>query len=147
MSTKGPDVYLYEFARAPVPLLMGAFHAVELPYVFGTLDLFSWLGVIRQADRELSAAMRGYWTRFAATGDPNGEGVPLWPRYDEASDLHLRLDSTISAAERSLQRSLRLGGPGAISPMNVERYRPRRVVRFLLACSLSSSGVSEDEHH
>ena len=25
--------------------------------------------------------MIGYWTNFAATGDPNGESLPHWPPY------------------------------------------------------------------
>ena len=28
---------------------------------------------------DLSATIRGYWTRFAATGDPNGGGARTWP--------------------------------------------------------------------
>ncbi len=98
MSTSGSDVYLYEFARAPLPL-MGAFHAVELPYVFGTVDRFSWAPMIRSADTDLSSTVMGYWTRFAATGDPNGDGAPIWPSYQTSSDLHLRLDSTVGTGE------------------------------------------------
>lgn len=63
--------------------------------MFGTADLSSGLGIVRQADRDLSAAIMGCWTRFAATGDPNGDGAPTWPEYDEASDLHLELGDTI----------------------------------------------------
>jgi para-nitrobenzyl esterase len=92
-----PGVYLYEFTRAPLRGFMGAFHAAELPYVFGTLGLFELPGLVTQADRDLSENVMGYWTRFAATGDPNGEGAPVWPRYTEASSLHLELGDAIVA--------------------------------------------------
>ena len=34
------------------------------------------------ADRELSRTMVGYWTNFARTGSPNGEGLPDWQAFD-----------------------------------------------------------------
>ncbi|MCI0391844.1 MAG: carboxylesterase family protein [Acidobacteria bacterium] len=68
---------------------IGAFHGDEVPYVFGTLDKAagSWDGSSREnrwesADRELSAAMLSYWANFIKTGDPNGPGLPVWPRYE-----------------------------------------------------------------
>jgi para-nitrobenzyl esterase len=87
--------YLYQFTRVPLQNPLGAFHGVEIPYVFGNADLFSTLGVIEEADHDLSAAILGYWTRFAATGDPNGEGAVPWPVYDQRSDEHLELGDTI----------------------------------------------------
>ena len=39
---------------------------------------------------------------FAKTGDPNGPGLPLWPRYDKDS-LLLHLDSTITAGPDTLR--------------------------------------------
>ena len=41
----------------------------------------------------LADAMAGYWTRFAATGDPNGDGAPEWPEYDGDSDTWIVLDA------------------------------------------------------
>ena len=41
----------------------------------------------------LGDAMAGYWTRFAATGDPNGDGAPEWPEYDAESDTWMVLDA------------------------------------------------------
>jgi para-nitrobenzyl esterase len=98
MSADVPEVYLYEFTRAPLPLLMGAFHGVELPYVFGTADIFSSLMPITQVDRDLSETVMGYWSRFAASGDPNGGAAVVWPKYDQATDLRLRLGDTVDTA-------------------------------------------------
>jgi para-nitrobenzyl esterase len=35
--------------------------------------------------------MIGYWTNFAKTGDPNGLGLPHWPRFSEGQQLVLDL--------------------------------------------------------
>jgi para-nitrobenzyl esterase len=125
-----PSVYLYEFTRAPLFNPLGAFHAVELPYVFGTFDLLDGgLGFVQPADRELSETMMGYWTRFAATGDPNGEGAPEWPRYEAASDLHLELGDTITAGTALYGEACDLADrpgarPAVISPRPPGRPRP-----------------------
>jgi para-nitrobenzyl esterase len=61
-----------------------AFHASELPYVFGTASQTPpyWPKVPDTlAERRLSDAMMGYWTSFAKTGDPVAKGQPAWPAY------------------------------------------------------------------
>ena len=52
-----------------------AFHSDDIEYVFGTLDTRPG-AVWRPEDRKLSEQMMSYWTNFARTGDPNGEGLP-----------------------------------------------------------------------
>ena len=37
-----------------------------------------------------------YWTNFARTGDPNGKGLPRWPRYDTQKQL-IHFDNPIGA--------------------------------------------------
>jgi para-nitrobenzyl esterase len=63
----------------------GAPHAAELPYVFGHLDQQAsvpW----RPEDRAVSDAMVGYWTNFAKTRDPNGAGLPAWPKFTATNE-------------------------------------------------------------
>ena len=46
------------------------------------------------ADRRVSAAMMDYWTQFAATGNPNHEGLTGWPEFDDA-DQHLTFNDPL----------------------------------------------------
>ena len=48
-------------------------------------------------DWALSAALRRAVVRFAATGDPNGEGLPHWAPYDAATDPDLEFGDEIRA--------------------------------------------------
>ncbi|MGV3578848.1 carboxylesterase/lipase family protein [Brevundimonas sp.] len=64
-----------------------AFHAAELPYMFGTLERTPprWPAIPDTAEeRRLSDAMVAYWTSFVRDGRPVAEGHPAWPAYDAA---------------------------------------------------------------
>jgi para-nitrobenzyl esterase len=79
---------------------IGARHAGEIEYVFGALELSLPKVPWEASDRKLSDAMTTYWANFARTGDPNGSGLPRWPRYDRTGRV-LHLDETIREAPES----------------------------------------------
>jgi para-nitrobenzyl esterase len=88
-------VFRYFFAYRAT--LVGAPHAVEIPFVFGTFDQILVNGAPytpTAADLALSAAIQGYWTAFARNGEPAGS--PAWPAYG-AGDPTLVLDAPIAA--------------------------------------------------
>ena len=60
-----------------------AFHGAEIPYIFRNLHVRDWPW--QEVDRQLSASISACWLRFAASGDPNGEGIPDWPAFSIAN--------------------------------------------------------------
>jgi para-nitrobenzyl esterase len=91
--------YRYAFAW-PSPAfggLFGACHALEIPFVFDTLDLGAsqmqgaLLGT--EPPQRLADAMHGAWLAFATTGDPG------WPRYESQRRTTMRFDVTSAAVE------------------------------------------------
>ncbi len=90
----GHPVRLYRFDQEPGRVLLpglGVFHAAELAFVWGTRG--GALGDESSAPA-LGVAMRSYWTRFAATGDPGG--ATAWPLWTPTADSRLRLAMTIA---------------------------------------------------
>lgn len=88
-------VYRYLYAHplesgTPLVRALGAWHGLELVYVFQNIARNT--ATPTSGDLAVERTMLGYWTRFAATGDPNGDGAPAWPRYATGEPL-LRLDT------------------------------------------------------
>lgn len=97
LSGKTPT-YVYEFQEQNIPPLIadpfmawGAYHGAELPMLFMTRIQTTPPSpdprdVASDAQRHLAAQMASYWGRFAATGNPNGNGAVPWPRFDMLSN-------------------------------------------------------------
>jgi para-nitrobenzyl esterase len=88
-SAREPNTYAYVFTRGSPALrgALGACHALELPFVFGTHDgpnqeRFAGTG---PAVAKLSRTMMHAWAHFARHGEPLLDGGRQWPAYDAAS--------------------------------------------------------------
>jgi para-nitrobenzyl esterase len=79
-------MYLFDWESPARRGALGACHALELAFVFGTLDAptqdrFAGTG---PAVQNLSAQMMDAWLGFARAGDPGHPGIGAWPAYDRA---------------------------------------------------------------
>jgi para-nitrobenzyl esterase len=88
-ATARAPTFVYELAwRSPqYQGLLGACHALDLPFVFGTLDTASGRGFTGEAPpRGLAEAMRAAWVAFASGSDPG------WPEYANGSRAEMVFD-------------------------------------------------------
>lgn len=83
----GPPAFLYLFDHgypAADEKDLHAFHAAEIPYVFGTADRTpaGWPKPPKSAaERRLGEAIQGYWAAFVKSGAPAAAGQPAWAPY------------------------------------------------------------------
>jgi len=105
-ASNGSPVYLYRFSYVATArreqLRAGAPHGGEIGYVFGTPGVGPGPGPASAPSSEdlaVSKMAQSYWVNFAKTGDPNGPGLPPWPRHDPKKDLifDFRSDGTAGA--------------------------------------------------
>ena len=93
--TAKTNAYTYFFDQAipwPEHPEFGAFHTSEVPYVFNNLKMMDrpWT----KADSTVADMVSSYWVNFVTTGNPNGNGLPVWTKFDSTSTTTMRLGIT-----------------------------------------------------
>ena len=88
--------YTYYFTRVPpdtpAQMARGVFHGSESPYALDNLDNFK--RPYTDVDRKLSAVMSSYWINYMRSGNPNGPGLPEWPRFSSKTDKVMEFGDT-----------------------------------------------------
>ena len=108
----GGRVFSYLFAWRPPAIggLIGACHALELPFVFGwtQIPLVRSLTGLSTSARRLSLVMQHAWGSFARVGNPSHEGLPSWPGYEPILRSTMRLGSDARIVDAPLEAQRRL---------------------------------------
>ncbi|MFN9731935.1 MAG: carboxylesterase/lipase family protein [Pseudomonadota bacterium] len=91
-AARGNPVYAYYFTQSlPTSPELGAFHAIEIPF------LFTDLAGQPPSLRALGDALQRLWVDFATDGVPDAAGVPAWPRHPAAAQLGLEFNAAAIA--------------------------------------------------
>ena len=65
--------------------MLSSWHSGELIYAFNRIPEGSRL--FDKADRDLAVTMNSYWRNFITSGNPNGEGLPVFPQNTDSRKL------------------------------------------------------------
>lgn len=82
-SKHNSNVFFYIFTW-PSPLVKGACHSVEIPFIFGTVSILGMKYIIGKGPEVniLSEKIMDSWIAFARNGNPNHGNIPEWPVYN-----------------------------------------------------------------
>ncbi|XP_027725192.1 liver carboxylesterase 1-like [Vombatus ursinus] len=104
----GAPTYMYEFQHRPSfstnlkPETVKADHGDEILSVFGAPFLKA---SSPEEEKRLSRTVMKYWANFAKKGNPNGEGLPKWPGYDQ-NEGYLQINITPKAAKNLKEKEV-----------------------------------------
>lgn len=79
LAAHGAPVWRYEFDLSQGGGLTS--HSAEIAWVMNPIPFGS------------GVTLQDYWVNFARSGDPNGGGQPVWPRFVPATQAHVTFDS------------------------------------------------------
>jgi len=111
-SKQPAPVYVNWFTWQP-PLFdnrMRAFHCVDISFWFYNTDLMYTHTGGGARPRAVSTKMAGALLQFMKTGNPNGGGLPKWPKYSSAKGETMVFDD-VSKAENDPDREARKALP------------------------------------
>ncbi|MDG2308444.1 MAG: carboxylesterase/lipase family protein [Candidatus Binatia bacterium] len=114
-AASGAPAYTYRFDWVPpmVGAYTGSFHALEIPFVFGTLRggfLRAVLGATVDA-RSLSNRMQQSWLSFARDGRPAADNLPAWESFTTENPRTMILAPGCGVREDVHAPAVRFFGP------------------------------------
>lgn len=101
MERAGEESWFYRFSHVRSDMFgrrFGAYHGSEIRFVFNNLD--RGLSRVVEADRHVADMMSSYWVNFAATGNPNADGVPHWPVYTRTEERYMEFGDHFKAGQK-----------------------------------------------
>jgi para-nitrobenzyl esterase len=94
-------MYRFDYASSALGGLPGAAHAIEVPFVFGNVELPGvgmLLGGVDDGTRRLSERCVRAWAAMARAGSPAHDDLP-WPAYDQEQRATCMLDRATDVVE------------------------------------------------
>ncbi|MGM1017007.1 MAG: carboxylesterase family protein [Actinomycetota bacterium] len=130
------DAYLYFFSHTPPEAGLeryGAYHGAEVAYACDNLGV-DHDARYTDADYRLRDQMSGYWSAFARTGSPNGDGAPVWSTMGSAPDAVMEFtasggEMTMRPRPEAIDFWMEYEGPIRWPATCVERHQDRYVKR------------------
>lgn len=95
----GESAYVFLFSYVPPHMkermVYGPGHGTDIAYAFNNLGIGGWgppPPPPTSEEKEVARLMNTYWVNFAKTGNPNGQGLPLWPAYNTQNEEILDIE-------------------------------------------------------